>query len=247
MLKIALCEDNPIQTQRIKSAIENILHVPYELTCFCKGADFLQEIRNNACPFSLILMDIELETASLSGISLAKRLNSLSPKAQIIFITQYSEYASDVYETAHTWFLTKDNLEKYLPKALRAALKNLETSRGPFFSFQKKADIYRIPAGEILYMERVLRETFLHTSRETYRFSEKLSQAAKRLPVPFVLCHRSFLVNLKYVQSLNRQKLTLITGTTLPVARSCYPHVREALTQMVLTEQTENREGEKRL
>ena len=96
MLKIAICEDNEIFVEIIKNNLETMLNIPYKLDSFLSGREFLKALSENACPYNLVLLDIELEDKSISGIDLGQMINSRNPQTQLIFISQYLEYASDV-------------------------------------------------------------------------------------------------------------------------------------------------------
>ncbi len=41
----------------------------------------------------------------------------------------------------------------------------------------------------------------------------------------FCMIHRSYIINLKHVQKINKHELILSTGQTFPVSRRYYPHV----------------------
>lgn len=52
-------------------------------------------------------MDIEL--GKENGIDLALKVNEVTPYTQIIYITAYMQYVSDVYQSKHTYFIDKEN------------------------------------------------------------------------------------------------------------------------------------------
>lgn len=61
-----------------------------------------------------------------------------------------------------------------------------------------------------------------------------LSQLADLLPQQqFILCHRTVLVNLAYVQRLDVRELELTTGEVLPVSRYRLPQVRKKLLDLL--------------
>ena len=133
MLKLAICEDNDIQCRQIHTLSCSSLEIPVEIDTFSSATDFLNQISNEQCPYHIILMDIELGSESVSGIKLAQRINLLNPNTQIIFISQYLQYASSVYETDHIYFVYKQQMEEYLPKALSASCRKLNKLRQQYF------------------------------------------------------------------------------------------------------------------
>lgn len=234
MLKIAICEDNEIFIEIIKTNLETILNVPYKLDSFFSGREFLKAISENACSYDLVFLDIELEDKSISGIDLGQMINNRNPQTQLIFISQYLEYASDVYSTKHTYFIYKNRLNEYLPAALDAALKNLQTDKEPFLTVKIKQSHHRIPVNDILFLERNLRETFIYTKSETYTVRDKLNILQQQLPDFFVCCHRSFLVNLHAVSRLQHTEITLTTGQQIPVSRAHYEDVKKSFSLLML-------------
>ena len=175
MLKIAICEDSEIFEEIIKKNIETILKVPYELRPFLSGKEFITSLPEMGCPYDIVFLDISLGEETVSGIELGQIINGENPRTQLIFISQYLEYASDVYSTKHTYFIYKNRLNEYLPAALDAALKNLQTDKEPFLTVKIKQSHHRIPVNDILFLERNLRETFIYPSTAS-RFFRVLPQ-----------------------------------------------------------------------
>ena len=234
MFKIAICEDDIIHTQIIKNLTDQFFHTEYEVSTFPTGTEFLNSLKGNACPYDIIMMDIELGQNSLSGISLAEKINQMNPDSQIIFISQYLQYASAVYEAKHIYFVAKDQIQQYLPKALHTAIKNLDKLRGQYLHFSIGARKIQIPQSEILYMERIMRITEIHTRTEIYSAREKLSELLLQLPSAFCLCHRSFAVNLRSAASLTRKDITFADGSSIPVGRTYYDDVKKAFAMMIM-------------
>ena len=110
MLKLAICEDDVIQCEQIQCLTQSSLRIPFEFDIFSSAKGFLKQISNKKCPYQIVLMDIELGSESMSGINLAKKINSSNPNTQIIFISQHLKYASSVYETNHVYFVYKQQM-----------------------------------------------------------------------------------------------------------------------------------------
>lgn len=89
MLKLAICEDDVIQCEQIQCLTQSSLRIPFEFDIFSSAKGFLKQISNKKCPYQIVLMDIELGSESMSGINLAKKINSSNPNTQIIFISQH--------------------------------------------------------------------------------------------------------------------------------------------------------------
>ena len=117
MIRIAVCEDDYVYTEMIRSILQSCVTVPYEVKFFSSGTEFLNTLTDHGCPYTLVITDIDLGAQSVNGITVAKRINKINGDTQIIFVSQYLEFASDVYETSHLYFVNKEKLLEYLPKA----------------------------------------------------------------------------------------------------------------------------------
>ena len=57
----------------------------------------------------------------------------------------------------------------------------------------------------------------------------RFTDLRKKLPVElFILCHRSYIVNIMHVRSIRKNELSISTGQALPVSRSQADAVSEA-------------------
>ena len=120
-MKLAICEDNPTHYEMINTLLQKSLQVSFEITHFTSGDEFLRTIEMEGCPYSIVLTDIDLGTERINGISLAEKINCISPDTQIIFISQYLQYATAVYETEHAYFIHKQHNQREIDISHRPA------------------------------------------------------------------------------------------------------------------------------
>lgn len=124
MYRIAICEDDSAWREKITTSLQEIfVSQPHAVTQFTSGSGLMNWFRENGCTFNIVLLDIEL--GDISGIDIAKTINELSPDCQIIFITGYLNYASEVYTANHLYLVHKNELERYLPLAMSKAIEIL--------------------------------------------------------------------------------------------------------------------------
>ena len=113
-------------------------------------------------------------------------------------------------------------------------LRILQTDEEQYLIIKIKRSHLRIPVNDILYLERNLRETTVHTRTEAYTVRDKLNVLQQQLPEFFVCCHRSFLLNLHAVSKLQHTEITLNTGQQIPVSRAHYEDVKKAFSLLML-------------
>ena len=150
------------------------------------------------------------------------------------------EFASDVYETSHLYFVNKEKLLEYLPKALTAAHEKYALRGEQYLYFQFSYKEYQVPQNDVLYLEHIARQTCIHTATHVYSANEKLQDLLNRMGSQFCSCHKSFAVNLYQVRTLHHTCITLRNGISVPVSRSRYPHVRDVFARLTMHNGKEN-------
>ena len=240
-MNLAICEDNPQHYEIICSILRDLAENTFQTCHFSTGNELLETISNSAssCPYSIILMDIDLGENSMNGIALADQINKLCPDSQIIFISQYLQYATAVYETEHVYFIHKLQIPKYLPLALQAACRKLVDRQEQYLYFSMNSRNYQVQKSEILYLERNLRQTIIHTRDHAYTTKKRLHDLAEQLKPDFCRCHNSFCVNLHAVCTYSHQGIQLSGGYIVPVSRSYYQSVKDSLAFMKLVHHKE--------
>ena len=204
----------------------------------------------HAHPPAVTSMSTLHQTVDTSLYPLAHRMNG---DTQIIFVSQYLEFASDVYETSHLYFVNKEKLLEYLPKALTAAHEKYALRGEHYLYFQFSYKEYQVPQNDVLYLEHIARQTCIHTATHVYSANEKLHPATQvyssgeklqdllnRMGSQFCSCHKSFAVNLYQVRTLHHTCITLRNGVSVPVSRSRYPHVRDVFARLTMHNGKEN-------
>lgn len=82
---------------------------------------------------------------------------------------------------------------------------------------------YRIPHGQILYLEALDKKLNICTERQSIAVRKSLGSLMEALPEQFIRIHRSYVVNSARIDQINfsEMTLTLTSGDLLPIARSC--------------------------
>lgn len=230
-MRFCICDDNRVFCEEMKAKLLK-LESDAKVSCYSDAEELLGAMsqRNSTC--DVFFLDIRLQNDATDGISLAEKLSAIFPAAQIIFVTAYPEYVSEVYETEHCYFVKKSDLDNYLPRALKKAKERL--NERPLL-LNVGAGVVKVLPSEILYMERQVRKTYIHSvSGDCFVVPQKLAQIEAALPESdFSRCHNSILVSLRLVRALDKQRLEMYGGKTLAVSRSFYPIIKLRLARYV--------------
>jgi len=195
---------------------------------------------------NVIFLDIQMP--GLSGIDVARRLREqCSPEEMPLFVftTAYDEYAVKAFELEAVDYLLKPYDEvrfKQAMERIRKRLANLPVAP----SFVQESRKLLIEDGErvvvltpqsICYAVRVDRMLEIHTEKETIQSRLTLQELEEKLRgYPFFRTHRSYLVNLDYIQEITpwfngAWNIRLKDGkqTLIPVSRAAAKRLFELL------------------
>lgn len=221
MITIVVCDDTPRDREAIRDAIA--LTAPEaQVRLFSAPGELLKAAEEGFRP-DLAVLDIQLE--GMDGIALANRLGALHPGCRIIFISEYLGYATEVYAVRHSYFLLKSQLRERMGAAIRRAVEDLGSL--PRLSFQMRGQLQTVDVSGVLYLERVLRKTYVHCAERCYETTEHPREILRRAnSVLFCQCHQSFWVNLARVDAMTGETFTLMGGQQVPISRSFHKSVQ---------------------
>lgn len=239
MLHIYICDDIVEQANNIQKIISNLI-VLKDWDIIIKGtfhspSELLSAIERRSVP-GLYFLDIELN-AEINGLQLAQRIRDYDPDGFIVFITTHDECITSTfhYHLEALDFIIKDtdttlteSIKQVLNSAYKKYLKRLP-NRPDFFSYKSGAHLHLLKLEDIMYIEALpeLHQTRVYTADTQISGFETLKSLLTRLSNSFMLCHRSYIVNLNQIAEIdikNRQ-LYLKSGKTLPVSVRQLPKI----------------------
>ncbi|MDO5147203.1 MAG: response regulator [Eubacteriales bacterium] len=178
---IGLCDDSRTWCEFATAVLEDFLKEngwDAELISFAGSRELLEEY-TGSIP-DILFLDIELEEER-DGISLAKEINLRYPECQIVFLTDYLYYAVDIFETKHAYFVLKEQFEDRLPEIFHKLMYRLDQScQRLVFSVAWGREMLVKPS-EMLFLERDMRHTIVHTLWGDFQVKEKLDELMLRV------------------------------------------------------------------
>lgn len=225
MYQIGICEDE----EKIAEWLERVIAERYEADIRrCTPQELLKKAQEGPSGYpDILILDIKL--GEQNGIELAKRIQEVNSQVQIIFITGYTEYVSDVFETRPVYLLLKPLQEEKLYAALEKAIAELISIGQQVLELAMRERILRLPYQEIQYVESDGRYLYIHQNYRTDRVTMKLSELMKLLPESFLCCHQSYVVNMDKILKFSGKEIELQNGVVMPVSRSRYQKVKDTI------------------
>lgn len=229
MFRIAVCDDEEALCLQLKQKAAEKLEEwrqPFEIICYTEPL----ELMHSAEVFDLLFLDIQMP--ELDGVALAKRLREQKVPCAIIFVTVCRDGMLDAFEVEASDYLLKPVDEGRLERALARVLKQWKQRKGQEekrLFIQAKGWARSIRSSDIYYCEVINRKIYLHTKNGVIEYYGKMTDLEKQLELPFLKCHRSYFVNLYYLQQYADGSILLENGAQIPVSRRCHQSLLDAM------------------
>lgn len=229
-MHIVICDDESIFLAHFKEllirySIEKNLEIT--VTEYTGGEELTTAYsEGEISDMDILFLDIKME--GMDGLEAARILREKGCECLIVFLTSMEEYARAGYEVRAFRYLLKAQVEQELGRVMDACRRELGTEEYFIFAYERRS--YSIRKKDILYFESRKRLVFLITAKGEYQFYQKLDILEKQLSEDgFLRCHRSFLVQERYVKSWKENALWLEDGREIPVSRTYEKEVNRRL------------------
>lgn len=214
MVNFIICDDNKEIVKSIvkiinKEMMNNELsyknHIFYDY-----DKDFLKMIKSEL-PLKIYILDIE--TPSGSGIDIARKIREKDIDSIIIFLTSHLELGYTILKSEFMFlsFICKfDDYKNILRRSIKRALELLGKKK--VLKFEERGSVFTIPLSDILYICRdtIDRKCIIHTNYNVFGINKKLAEMVELLSDDFKQSHRSCIVNMDRVVSINYAKKVIL-------------------------------------
>ena len=232
-LKIAICDDDTLEIQRICSCIEECLPAKkgadgVVVRTFHAGNELLADMRTGG-GYDLLILDVVMP--GLNGIELAAKIREFSDSCKIIFLTSSIDFAVDSYKVKAYYYLLKSEMKTELPAILERAADEIVNETASSILIKEKTRWTRIPLIRIEYIESLNHTVYFHLhSKETVSCYTAINTYHDSLMSDqrFIKCHKSFVVNMSYVTSITGREFILEGGVAVPISRNLFAQVKNA-------------------
>ncbi len=212
-MRILICDDETVIYEQIKSII--LSEYPESNVATVSGSKELCEKYNNEI-FDVIFMDIMLKGEN--GIDLGHYLSNKMPDAKIIFISGYQDKVSDIFFNLNPYGFIDKPIDA--AKVIRYIDSIKQHENAEYFEYSEKGKTRKIPFKDILYVESSREKVFIYAHTIKFYVWKKISDIEQSFPENFVRCHKSFLVNMKFVSEITSSSFKLFDGTEISISRS---------------------------
>lgn len=226
MIKVLAIDDEPLALQQLVSYIQKVSFL--QLVGQCQSALEAKEFLNRE-PVDAVFCDINMP--DLNGMDFVK---SLAAPPLIVFTTAYSEYAVEGFKVNAVDYLLKPFGLDDFRRAANRLKERLETSpvavpvaEMPQSNAEEDDTIFiktdykvvKIAISDIRYIEGMSEYLKIHLEGQPKPLVTLLSmkKMEEYLPPSFMRIHRSYIVNLKRIQEVNKNRVIMDADTYLPI------------------------------
>lgn len=239
MIHIAICDDSK-QERQILAALfkryQELNATPLQIHIFQNGFSLLDAI-DQGKRFDITILDILMPGEN--GIEIARNIRASGTDTEIIFLTSSPEYAVDSYEVKAQNYLLKPVTEEKFFASIDSILAELdEKDTASFIIYTTEKQYSRIRVSSLVYGEVTHRTITLHLADQTMisavmTFTE-FQDILKAYP-DFIYPHRSYAVNMNYIQYVTKSDIILTDGQKIPLSRNNYTKISEQFLNFAYT------------
>lgn len=229
MIRIAICDDELQELSLISKLISRYYDQKKEAfryDAFSSATELLDTMQK--CVYDILLLDVIMP--GINGIQAAREIRGYDQDIKIIFLTSSPEYAVESYAVdAYYYFMkpaTETKLFPILDKLYMDALRFEES-----LSIKSASGIMRISFHKLEFLEVMNKKLYFHLSDGTVKeVPGSLSNIEEKLlsRKEFIKVHRSYLVNMGYIEELRNGTILTSSGQNIPISRLLSTQVRES-------------------
>lgn len=220
MIKIVFCDDDLSVLSEVNRLLDKYrtrnkqelayqnFHSPFELmSCIEKG-------------MRLDILFLDIIMPGENGIRVAEQIRRSDNNVKIIFLTCTPEYTVESYTVDAYYYQIKPISEKGFFQLMDSVISECERARDHSLVLRCKSGIRQINLEKLEYCEVIGRTLLFHLEDgNVIESSGSLNELCEKLLLyeNFLRPHRSFLINMDYIQTISHKGITMESLGEIPV------------------------------
>lgn len=223
VLKVGIIDDDTNALTIISGSIKSLLdnkNVATMIETFTNSDELLKHEATNY--FDLLFCDIEMPNKN--GIQVSFEYKEKHPECEIVFISNREDKVFDSLKVHPFGFIRKKNFIediKFLLNSYFETKKNEKVKPTIVVSFS--TTFYKLQLSDIIYIESKRKNQLVYVinKEKPIEITSTLHDLQEQLePYGFLLTHKAFLVNYKYIQDIDTDyNIHLLNGAIVYLAK----------------------------
>lgn len=197
MIKVLVCDDDKIITDKVKHLLDDIQE-KYSFELDIQINNDGQSVMDKNEIYDIAIVDIEMP--DVDGLALSEKLKRRNPDTIVLILTSFSDYLDSAMRIQVFRYLSKPiDEERFTKNFIEAVSYYKQISKQ--IIVESGDEVLTIKTKDILYIENLKHGSVIATKYGDYRTNKKPQEWYEIINQPncFTFSHKSFLVNLQNV------------------------------------------------
>ncbi len=236
MIKVAFCDDDMSVLDEIERLLDQYCEKQnreIRYASFQNSLELLAEIEKGMC-FDVLFLDVIMP--GMDGIHVAKEIRQYDNAVKIIFLTSSDEFAVQSYTVDAYFYQMKPIREESFFRLMEAVVSEHKKERQHSLVLRCKNGITRIDLDKLEYCEVIGRTLMFHMDNGKVLESNKsLGELCVELSryENFLRPHRSFLINMEYIQNISYKTITMENQAQIPIPHGKSSEIKESYLEYI--------------
>ena len=234
MIKIAICDDEPIFLSNFNKHIDKICSA---MGLSVKIYDYLNSdtliYHHKISNFDVVFLDIDMPV--VSGFDTAQQIRNISFDTPIIFVTSREDLVYNSFDYQPFYFIRKQS-ETALKTTIEHVMNKLTAHFCQFKTISvnnAETGIIYIPAKEVMYIKSEKHYLFYYLSKGPINPLKERNRISSIMKIydtyGIIQTHQRYLVNLRHILKLDTMlnQITLADNSIIPISKQHRTNVIE--------------------
>ncbi len=229
-MRIAICDDEAVVLDNLKALLD-VYNKEYDrqirYDAFESPLELLTQMEVKG-HYDALLLDVLMKEDN--GIEVAREIRKTDQDVRIVFLTSAAEYAVQSYTVDAFYYALKPVQKQDLFAVLDKLYAKWQQDKAEFILVKCENGINKIHIRNLEYCEVVNRSLILYLQNGTrLKSTVKIKELEEMLRQfgCFIRPHRSYLINLRYVENLSQKSITMKSGVVIPIPHGKYTQTKE--------------------
>lgn len=233
MRKLVICDDEKCIVDSLAEQLEKIYPEEFIIIKYISSKQLVYDVEDESINnMDILIMDISMgEVPDKEGIDAAIRIKKKFPETKVLFLTGYPEQTRYIFQGLEPdGLLLKPITKNEVKISVDALLEKLDSqSEKDVLYVKSKGRLECVPYQNIQYVESKGRKMLICTQDRIYEEYGKLDEFCRENEDRFLRCHQSYAVNIRQIQTVTHENVTLYSGQVIRISRGRYAQVRRKM------------------
>ena len=238
MLKIAVCDDSRELLEKVEKDLleyESVRSTPVTIHTYTNAMELLDGLKKT--DYDILILDIIMP--GFTGMQAAHEIRKFNEEIKIIFLTSSKEFAIESYSVGAYYYLLKPVLKEKLFSVLDKVVSEI-TSKQESCVIYTHMGIVNIPFARIEWLEVYNKHLVFHLSDGSTKETRGALTDYENVFLErkeFLKIHRSCILNMDYIHSIEAGEIATYSGKRFPVSRLLAKDIKEHYMNYMFTKE----------